>query len=271
MKRALSLFCLASLSLLSATGCKRATSSGAGGNSSITVAGSNSMLPFVEAWGEAYMAAYPDRKVNVQGGGSTAGVKAAQTGSAQIGDVSRDLHADETGLTPTTVARDGLSVVVEPGNPVSEMTLAQVKAIFTGKAKSWKEFGGPDVPITVITREEGSGARGAFEEIALNKEHISSTALVQDSTGGIREMVHQDRNAIGFGTMGQMQTNVKALKINAVAATEENVANGTYPLVHPFLMVTKGPPAGAAKEFIDWVLSPAGQALAKKEGLIPAR
>jgi phosphate transport system substrate-binding protein len=273
MRRALSIL-VAATTIFSLSACKRAGSTdpagGAAGasGSAITVAGSNSMLPFVESWAEQYTKKFPERKVNVQGGGSTAGVKGASTGAADIGDVSRDLKPEETGLEKTVVARDGISVVVARQNPVSALTLAQVKGIFTGKTKSWKELGGEDKPITVITREEGSGARGAFEELALDKEHVSASAIVVDSTGGIREMVKTDANAIAFGTMGQMNGDVKALKLNGADATEANVANGSYPLVHPFLMVTRGAPKPAAKDFIDFVLSAEGQALVRKEGLI---
>lgn len=274
MNRSIVLSAAVVASLLVVPACKRSASTpgGAGpAGAGLTVAGSNSMLPFVEGWAELYTKKFPDRKVSVQGGGSTAGVRAAQSGAADVGDVSRDLKPDETGLEKIVVARDGISVVVHRANPVAALTVAQIKAVFTGKTKSWKELGGEDHPITVITREEGSGARGAFEELALDKEHVSTNAIVVDSTGGIREMVKSDPNAIAFGTMGQMNDDVKAVRVNGVEATPANVAAGTYPLVHPFLMVTKGAPKPAAKDFIDFVLSDEGQALAKKEGLIPAK
>jgi phosphate transport system substrate-binding protein len=250
--------------------CKSSTSSPAAA-AAITVAGSTSVQPFVEKWSEAYGVKHPGAQINVQGGGSTAGIKAAQTGAAQIGTVSRELKGDEAGLTSIVVARDGIAIIVNPANPVAELTLAQAKAIFTGQTKSWKELGGADKPITVITREEGSGTRGAFEELALDKGKVASSALVQDSTGAVREMVHGDPAAIGYISLGQVNDQVKALKLGGVAATEPNVVAGTYPLVRPFLFVVKGAPTGAGKDFIDYVLSPDGQALARKEGLIPAK
>ncbi len=253
--------------------CKRSTGGGGSpaGANTITVAGSTSVQPFAEKWAESYSAKHPGTQVNVQGGGSTAGIKAAQTGAAQIGTVSRDLKPDEQGLQPIVVARDGIAIVVHPSSPVSDLTLAQVKGIFTGQTRSWKELGGPDKPITLITREEGSGTRGAFEELALEKQKVAAAALVQDSTGAVREMVHGDPSAIGYISLGLVNDQVKAVKIGGVEATEANVVAKKYPLVRPFLFVTRETPAGTTKDFIDFVLSTEGQALVTKEGLIPAK
>src|SRR5262249_40090414 len=157
------------------------------------------------------------------------------TGAAQIGTVSRELKPDETGLSPITVARDGIAVVVNPGNKLTNLTLDQVKGIFGGTVKSWKELGGEDKPITVITREEGSGTRGAFEELVMKKDKIATSALVQDSTGAVREMVHGDANAIGYISLGQVNDQVRAVQLGGVDATEANVIAAKYPLVRPFL------------------------------------
>lgn len=264
------------LSCLPLGACKRSssgTAAGPGGaakGGAITVAGSTSVQPFAEKWAEAW-AAKKGAQVNVQGGGSTAGVKAAQTGAAQIGTVSRDLKPEEKGLKEIVVARDGISVIVNPGNAVGDLTLEQVKGIFTGAIKNWKEVGGADKPITVITREEGSGTRGAFEELALKGGKIGNTALVQDSTGAVREMVHGDASAVGYISLGQVNDQIKPVKLAGVEPSEANVVAKTYPLVRPFLFVTQGEPSGATREFIDFVLSTEGQELVRKEGLIPAK
>ncbi len=256
-------------------GCKRSDptpgGAAAGGATTITIAGSTSVQPFAEKWAEVYHGKHPTVQVNVQGGGSTAGVKAAQAGAAQIGTVSRDLKPEENDVKPITVARDGIAIIVNPANAVGDLTLDQVKEIFSGKVKSWKELGGADKPINVITREEGSGTRGAFEELVMKKEKIATSALVQDSTGSVRQMVHDDAAAIGYISLGQVNAEVKSLKLGGVEASEANVVAGKYPVVRPFLFVAKGDPTGAAKEFVDFVLSPEGQELARKEGLIPAK
>ncbi len=268
MKRSLSVVAFACLAL---GACKRDGGGAGNAQGPLTLAGSTSVQPFAEKWSEAYSAAHPGAQINVQGGGSTAGIKAAQTGAAQIGTVSRDLKADEKSLTPIVVARDGIAIVVNPANPITDLTLAQVKAIFSGQAKSWKELGGIDKPLNVITREEGSGTRGAFEELALGGSKVATSALVQDSTGAVREMVHGDPAAIGYISLGLVNDQVKAVKLAGVDATEANVVAGKYPLVRPFLFVTQGAPTGTAKDFIAYVLSPAGQELVRKEGLIPAQ
>lgn len=269
MNRSLFLPLAAAAVLLVAPGCKRSGSTAGGG--AITVAGSTSVQPFVEKWAESFGAKKAGAQINVQGGGSTAGVKAAQTGAAHIGTVSRDLKPEEKGLHEIVVARDGIAVIVNPQSPASDLTLDQIRGLFSGQTKSWKDLGGPDKAITIITREEGSGTRGAFEELVMKKERIATSALVQDSTGAVREMVHNDPLAIGYISLGQVTDQVKALKLAGVEATEANVLAGKYPLVRPFLFVMKAAPEGALKEFIDFVLSPEGQELIRKEGLIPAK
>jgi phosphate transport system substrate-binding protein len=250
-------------------GCKKSTSPQAG--ATLTVAGSTSVQPFVEKWAEQYMDKHPGTQINVQGGGSTAGVRAAQTGTAQIGTVSRDLKPDEASLHSIIVARDGIAVVVHPQNTITGLTSQQVRSIFSGAVHNWKEVGGPDRAITIITREEGSGTRTAFEELLMKKERIATSALVQDSTGAVRELLRNDPAAVGYISLGQLTPQVKALPLDGVEPTEANVIAGKYPLVRPFLFVTKGEPTGAAQDFVRFVLSNDGQALAHREGLVPVK
>jgi phosphate transport system substrate-binding protein len=243
-------------------GCGRKSSGG------LTIAGSTSIQPFAEKWAEEYQGKHSGKDIQVQGGGSTAGVQAALSGAAQIGMCSRELKAEEEGkLYVTVVARDGLTIVVHPSQRVSDVTVEQVRGIYTGKITNWKELGGEDRKITVVTRENGSGARGAFEEMAMHKETILASALVQDSQGAVRQMVSTDAGAIGYIAHGMVDGSVKALKLAGVEASVATVTSGAYPLVRPFLFLPKGPPAGEAKALIDWILGPEGQAVAVKEGL----
>jgi len=253
--------------LLGALGCGRKPASG------LTLAGSTSIQPFAEKWAEAFRAKRPEVEIHVQGGGSTAGVKAAETGAAQIGMCSRELHPDEAAqLKAFPVARDGLAIIVHPSSTVGDLTREQVQRIYEGAVTNWKPVGGPDAPLTVITREEGSGTRGAFEELVMGKDHkISSSALVQDSTGAVRQMVSSNPGAIGYISLGLVDSSVKAVKLGGVEATEANIDAGKYPLVRPFLFLTKGDPTGPAREFIDWITGPEGQALTRKEGLLPPK
>ncbi len=244
-------------------GCRRGEAGG------LTLAGSTSVQPFAELLAEEYMLRHPQSPpINVQGGGSTAGIQAAQTGAADIGMSSRELRDDETGLYAITIARDAIAVIVNPRNPVSDLTLEQIRAIFSGQLTNWKAVGGEDHPITLVTREEGSGTRGAFQKLVMGEEEIFGEAIVQDSNGAVRELVASDPHAIGYISLGIADERVKVIKVNGVEPSIESVERGEYLLVRPFLFVLKGEPQGLAKDFIDFVLSPEAQELLAQEGLV---
>ncbi len=256
-------FCLVAIGLLS--GCSK------GARKELIVAGSTSIQPFADRWAEIYMKKYPDRVVNVQGGGSSAGIQASFSGAADIGTCSRELKPEEKGLTEIVVARDGLAVIVHPTNPVTGLSLEQIRDIFSGKIQSWKEISNRDKTIDVVTREEGSGTRGAFQEMVMGKVRVFKGAIVEDSNGTVREIVAGDPDSIGYISLGLVDERVKALSLDGVAATEANILINQYELVRPFLFVTCGPPSREAKNFIDFVLSEEGQNLIKMEGLIPVQ
>ncbi|MBP7705870.1 MAG: phosphate ABC transporter substrate-binding protein [Candidatus Aminicenantes bacterium] len=242
-----------------------------GERADLTLAGSTSIQPFADKWAEIFMETHPDYGVNVQGGGSSAGIQACKSGACQIGMSSRELKADEKDLVEIVVARDGLALIVHPSNPVRGAKLAEIKQIFAGDLRTWKYLGGPDRSITVVTREEGSGTRGAFQELVMGKTRIFKGAITEDSNGTVREIVAHDPYAIGFISLGLVDGRVRALELDGAEASEENIRNGRYPLVRPFLFVSRGEPMGHAKDFIDFVLSPGGQELIKKEGLLPIK
>jgi phosphate transport system substrate-binding protein len=238
----------------------------------LTLAGSTSVQPFAEKWAEVYRTAHPSFEVLVQGGGSTAGVVAAETGAAQIGMCSRELKKDEAErVKPIEVARDAMVLVVHPTNPIADLTLDQIQRLYAGDVRAWTELGGAGRRLTLITREEGSGTRGAFEELVMKNRRIHASALVQDSMGAVRQMVSADPAAIGYISLGLVDATVKAVRIEGVEATEGNVDAGRYPLVRPFLFVVRGEPTPAAREFIAWVTSPEGRDLTRKQGLLPPR
>jgi phosphate transport system substrate-binding protein len=246
-------------------GCKRNQ------QSSLTIAGSTSVQPFAERWVEAFRAKHPDAQFHVQGGGSTAGVQSVVDGAAQIGMCSRALKADEAEKAKgIVVARDGIAIVVNKDNPVGDLTLDQIQKIFTSEVTDWKDVGGKEGKITTITREDGSGTRGAFEELALGGKRIAASALVQDSTGALRQMVGSDVNAVGYISLGLVDASVKAIHVGGVAATEAEIDAHKYPLVRPFLFIVKEEPQGVVKELIDFIHGPDGQKITRKEGLLPA-
>jgi phosphate transport system substrate-binding protein len=252
------------LLILFTVGCARAAS-----DNVVIIAGSTSIEPFADKWAEVYMEKHPDSIINVQGGGSSAGVQAAESGVADIGTCSRELKPEEKGLNEIIVAYDGLAIILHPSNSISNLTSEQVKQIFAGQIRNWKDLGLKDKIITVVTREEGSGTRGAFQELVMKDTRIFKGAIVQDSNGTVREIVANDPNAIGYISLGLVNEAVKASSLDGVAVTGENIISKKYDLMRPFLFVTKNDPAGQVKDFIDFVLSDEGQGLIKEEGLIP--
>jgi phosphate transport system substrate-binding protein len=260
---------LAAMALLlacaAAGGCGRTTKQG------LTLAGSTSVQPFAEKWAEAYRARHPKVNIEVQGGGSTAGVQAALTGAAEIGMSSRPLTGEEVSrMAAVPVARDAIAIVVHPRSPVGDLTLEQVRAIYAGEIRSWRTVGGADRTIDVITREEGSGTRGAFEALVMGGRRIGSFALVQDSAGAVRQMVASDPAAVGYLSLGLVDDSVKSLRLAGVLPSEANIDAGRYSLVRPFLFVVlPGATTGPARDFIDWVTGPEGRALTRREGLLP--
>ncbi|RFT15779.1 MAG: Phosphate ABC transporter, periplasmic phosphate-binding protein PstS [Candidatus Saccharicenans subterraneus] len=238
---------------------------------SLVVAGSTSIQPFADKWAEVFMEKRPGEIVDVQGGGSSAGIQAVLTGAAHIGMSSRELKGDEKELYQIEVAHDGLAIIVHPSNPLDNLTIEQVKSIFLGEITTWETLNGQKKAITVVVREEGSGTRGAFQELVMGKSRITKKAIVQDSNGTVREIVSRDPNAIGFISLGLVNDSVKALALNGVKPTEEAILKKEYKLVRPFLFLTRETPSGLAREFIDFVLSDEIQELVHKEGLIPVR
>lgn len=244
-------------------GCRR--SGGA-----VRVVGSTSVQPFAEMLAEEFHRRNPGLRAEVLGLGSTAGLQAARDGTADIGTCSRELSAKEEPdfLPPIVIARDGLALIVHHTNNIDNLTIQQVRDLFTGKTRNWKELGGPDAPVRLITREEGSGTREAFVKLIMGKDHIATNALTYESNGAVRELVNNDPCAIGYMSLGMVKdANVKPLKINGVEPSAQAVRDGTYRLSRPFLFVMKHEPSAAAKAFIDFVMSPAGQTMLQEEGL----
>lgn len=233
----------------------------------ITVVGSTSVEPLAGELAKAFMAEHPEVRINVGGGGSSKGIKAAFDGTADIGMSSRELKEEEAAKVhePTIICRDGIAVVVHPENEVDNLTKEQVRKIYAGEITNWKEVDGRDAAIAVITREEGSGTRGAFEKIVMDDAKIVGGALVQKGTGAVRATVAGNPDGIGYVSIGALNDTVKALDIDGIAATVDNVRAGEFPIARPFLFVTKEEPAGLVKEFINFCLGPEGQAIVAED------
>ena len=238
---------------------------------SITIAGSTSVQPFSEVLAEEFMDQYPQARVNVQGGGSSQGIEAVRTGVSEIGASSRELAAEEKGFHEYLIARDGIVLVVHPSNPVDDLSLAQVKDIFSSRTHNWQEVGGRDSEIVLVSREAGSGTRDGFETLAMDGETVSDRALIANSTGAIRMIVADDRNAIGYISLAVLDPTVKPLHIEGVKPTAGNILNGKYPVSRPFIYLTREEPAGLTKAFIDFVLSDEGQGILENEGAVKVK
>lgn len=257
---------------------------GCGGKSekggTVVIAGSTSVQPLSEALAEEYMGNNKDVTITVQGGGSGQAAKSLKEEIAQIGALSREVKDEEKKDIGNeyVIAKDGVAVVVNKDVKVDDLSIDQIKGIFTGEITNWKEVGGDDAAISVVSREEGSGTRGAFTEITgvLEKndggEEIDKTtdkAIVQPSTGAALETVTNTPNSIGYVSLEAVNKDVKTLKVEGVEITKETVLDGTYKISRPFIYATPKKVDPAAQAFIDWVMSAEGQKMVEKNGFIP--
>jgi phosphate transport system substrate-binding protein len=208
----------------------------------------------------------------VAGGGSGVGVQQVGEGLVQIGNTGRALSADEVtkyGLVSFPFAIDGVAVVVHLTNKVSSLTAQMVRAIYGGTVTNWKEVGGQDAPIHLFTRDEASGTREVFWEKLLAKGTISTAANVVASNGAMKTAVAQDKDAVGYVSIGHIDATMRAPVFDGIAPTQENASNGSYPITRKLYMNTKGEPTGATKAFIDYVLGPEGAEISKASGYSP--
>lgn len=246
--------------------------SGAAARRQLTVTGSTTILPIAEIAGEMFEEEHPDARVLVSGVGSSAGIENAATGSSDVGTSSRELKDKEQdlGLVDTPIAYDAIAVIVHRDNPVGGLTREQARDVFQGKYANWKELGGRDLPIGLVNRDEASGTREAFSKIVLDGEPFDLSAAVLPGTGQVRSVVASSRGAIGYISLGFVNRRVKALRIDGIAPTSESVRKGTYPVRRLLHFFTKGAPEGLAKEYVDFVLSPAVQReVVGKAGFLP--
>ena len=206
--------------------------------------------------------------INVQGGGSTAGIQATFNNTCQIGTSSRNLKVSEKDLRVYLLAVDGIAVIIHKDNPIEDLSLDQIQGIFAGTIRDWSELGDMEGDIIPVTREEGSGTRGAFEDMVMGESVISDACLVQDSNGAVREIIASTLQGIGYISVGLVDQREKALAINGIRPTMTNLITCKYQFTRPFLMLVIEEPTGDIKKFIDYALSDKGRDILKGEGLI---
>ncbi|MCI9259286.1 MULTISPECIES: phosphate ABC transporter substrate-binding protein [Romboutsia] len=255
-----------------AVGCGSSDGSGGQDSSKVTISGSTSVGPVVEILGEDFESKNEGISIEVQQIGSSAGIKNAIEGTSQIGMASRDLKDEEkaSGLKETQIAIDGIAVIINKNNEVKDLTLEQVKDIYTGKITNWKEVGGKDAPIVVVSREDGSGTRDGFQEnVGFESEELTKDAQISDGSGNIKSTVEGNENAIGYISFGYVDDNVNALTIDGVELTTENIKNNTYAIARPFLFVSKEDNISEeGTKFIEYILSDEGQKIVEEKGFI---
>lgn len=244
----------------------------------IVIKGSTTVLPIAQKVAEAYMKGNPDVKISISGGGSGNGIKAIIDGTTDIADSSRFIRDKEVKLAvekgtypvPFRVAYDCIVPVVHPSNSVTNLKLVQLKAIYEGKIKNWKEVGGPDRIIVVISRDTSSGTYEVWEKKVMKKNRVYPGALLQASNGAVAQAVSKNKNAIGYIGIGYINAHVKPVRVNGMVGSEETTLNGTFPVSRPLFMFTKGWPTGDTVKFINYVLHPdKGQKLVKDSGYVP--
>lgn len=253
---------------------------GGGATEKVVIAGSTSVQPLSEELAAAYMDANGDVTIEVQGGGSGQAAVSLADGIADIGALSREVKDDEkaTITKEYVIAKDGVAVIVNNEAGVTALTLEQIKGIFTGEITNWKAVGGKDEKITVVSREEGSGTRGAFTELtkvmvkddAGNEiDNTTGDAIIQPSTGAVLQTVGSTPGSIGYVSMEALNENVTAVKVDGVAISKDTVLDGSYVLSRPFIYAVTAEISEAAQAFIDFVMSAEGQALIEENGFIP--
>ena len=244
----------------------------------LEIKGSTTVLPIAQKAAEAFMKVYPDVNVSVSGGGSGNGIKSVIDGTTDIADASRFIknkevkRAVENGVYPVPfgVAYDCIVPVVHPSNPIGNLTINHLKEIYAGKIKNWKQVGGPDMQIIVISRDTSSGTYEVWEKLIMNKARVYPGALLQASNGSVAQAVSKNKYAIGYVGLSYLNKELKAVSVNGVAASAENAMSGSYPVSRVLYMFTKGWPTGNTLKFINFVMHPAkGQKIVEEAGYVP--
>lgn len=226
----------------------------------LEMAGSTSMRSLVEALADAYTNRYDYVSIDIESRGTHLGLEALRDGVADIALVSRDLTPDEqTGLEATPIAYDAIAILVNAQNRVGSLTVEQVGDVFSGKILLWSEVGGEEADIRVLSREDGSGTRDAFEEMVMAGERVTSMAIVIPSSEAVGGYVAEDPHAIAYASAVALPLGVRPLRIDGVRPDLQAVAQGRYTLVRPFVLVTRESAGDEVRSFVDFVLSPAGQ------------
>ncbi len=246
---------------------------------SVSIVGSTSLLPFTQHAAEAYMQRHPEVRISVAGRGSGVGIRGIIDGTADIAGVSRELSKKELALCAQRGVRPVIHLValgcvvpvVDKSNPISGLSVAQLKSVYTGKTSSWQGLGGPAGPIAVLNRDSNSGTFVMFRLLVLDQARVRRDALMLASNGAMVQGLIGNPLALGYVGLGYLGPQLKALAVDGIPVSVATVRNGTYPLSRPLYLLTRDQPQGAVKDFLDFVQSPQGQMIAQREGLVAIR
>lgn len=273
--------CAAALAVLTLASC----AGGGGRGETITLKGSDTMVILGQRWAEAYMAAHPGVVIQVTGGGSGTGIAALINGTTDVSQSSRSIKDEEqkqiadrwnAPAHEIVMARDGLAIYVHESSPVQEITVPQLKAIYTGQVRNWKALGGPDAPIVAYSRENNSGTYVYFKEHVLEEADFAADVQTLPGTAAVVNAVAQDPKAIGYGgaAYGKGVRELAVKKDDATPGVKpslETVRDGSYPISRPLFWYTRRPPEGALGEFVAWALSDEGQKIVTEVGYFPVK
>jgi phosphate transport system substrate-binding protein len=245
---------------------------------SIQMDGSTTVLPIAQKVVEAYMKEHPQVNISISGGGSGNGIKSLIDGTTNIANSSRFMKDEEVKLAfekgvypvPFAIAYDCIVPVVHPDNPVADISMAQLKSIYMGEIKNWKQVGGLDKEIVVVSRDTSSGTYEVWEEKVMKKERVYAGALLQASSGAVAQTVSKNKYAIGYLGIGYIDKSVKALTVSGIPGNEETALSGKFPVSRALFMFTRGWPTGDIVSFINYVLNPQkGQKFIREAGFVP--
>ena len=272
MKKIISIVIAAACALALFAGCSAKVPEAAAEDGNVSLDGSTSMEKVIGSLGESFINSNPGASYTYNPTGSGSGIKAVSEGTCDIGLSSRNLKDDEkaSGLTGTVLALDGIAVIVNPNNPVSDLSVEQIASIYKGEITNWKDVGGNDAEIVLIGREAGSGTRDGFESITGTNDACKYRQELT-STGDVITTVYQNPDAIGYASLASLKDNVKALTVGGIAPTEETVKVGSYVIQRPFVLVTKDGVelSETAKKFFDYATSSQAAEVITAAGAVP--
>ncbi len=266
-----------------AVGCSKKDKQNTQNKKSVTIKGSDTMVHLMSTLAEAFMKKNPEVQVSVTGGGSGTGIAALINGTTDVCASSRDMQQKEKdqakakniNLVEKTIAYDGIAIVVHPENPIKDISMEQLRKIYTGAYKNWKEFGGPDHPLTILSRESNSGTYVFFQEHVLNKENFAPTVKLMPASSSIVQSISSDKWSIGYVGLGYTKEgNIKVVPVKKDESSQpimpdhNTVLDKTYSIARQLFLYFNGEPADNNKLFLDFAMSPAGQKIVEETGYI---